>query len=464
MDRPVISALIVVVFCCCAIPRDGQGTAGVMGRFLGISEALAEAKPVSLREAVRLALENNHEIRASQNALSSQGEDVGVALSNLLPKISFEERFLRTTNPSFAFMAKLNQARFTQEDFAINSLNNPSATNDFQTSFSFEQPVFVRKAGVGLDMAKTEYAAGREEYIRRQQELALKVAKTYLSVMTAKQFVRVSEKALEDSREHLRVAGVRYSDGVGLYSDSLRASTSVTEAEQRLVSAQKNLNVAKRALGLLLGRDEAIETTEGAPDIALMPVEYYMNSSLARRDIKSLELRYENAKNNVKLAEASYFPNIGIGGNYQLNDHNTPFGSEGTSWTLLAFLRWDIFDGTKRERERTKAKFQVAETEEHLKGLKKAVSFKVYDAYLGVEEAKKNAELSSSALATAEEGTRLVMARYERSLSPVVDLLDAQATLDQARANAVARSNDYLLSVINLSYEAGTILQDLKTE
>jgi outer membrane protein TolC len=282
--------------------------------------------------------------------------------------------------------------------------------------------------------------------------------------MTAKQFVRVSEKALEDSREHLRVAGVRYSDGVGLYSDSLRASTSVTEAEQRLVSAQKNLNVAKRALGLLLGRDEAIETTEGAPDIALMPVEYYMNSSLARRDIKSLELRYENAKNNVKLAEASYFPNIGIGGNYQLNDHNTPFGSEGTSWTLLAFLRWDIFDGTKRERERTKAKFQVAETEEHLKGLKKAVSFKVYDAYLGVEEAKKNAELSSSALATAEEGTRLVMARYERSLSPVVDLLDAQATLDQARANAVARSNDYLLSVINLSYEAGTILQDLKTE
>jgi len=141
-----------------------------------------------------------------------------------------------------------------------------------------------------------------------------------------------------------------------------------------------------------------------------------------------------------------------------------PLGAEGTSWTLLAFFRWNLFDGTKREHERSKAKLQVAETEERLKGLKQAVSFQVYEAYLGVEEARKNAALSRLALTTAEEGTRLVTVRYERSLSPIVDLLDTQVSLDHARANVAARENEYLLSVINLGYEAGTILKDLKIE
>jgi outer membrane protein TolC len=464
MVRKLIPAMIAIALFSPMIPSENHYFAKNIGRFAGTSEALAEVEAVSLREAVGLALENNHEIRAAQDALSSQEEDVGLAMSNLLPKINFEERFMTTTNPTFAFMAKLNQERFTQQDFAINSLNDPGSTYDFQTSFSFEQPIFVKKAAVGLDMAKTEYAAGEEDQTRKKQELAQKVARTYLSVITAKQYVTVSEKALEDAREHTRIALMRYQNGLGLYSDTLRASTAVTEAEQRLVSAQKNMNVAKRVLGLLLGRDEAVETTAAAPDIPLMGIEYYTDSSLGRKDLKSLELRYENARNNVKLAESSYFPNIGIGGNYQLNDHNTPFGSEGTSWTLLAFLRWDLFDGTKREHERSKAKLQVAETEEHLKGLKQAVSFKVYNAYLTVEESRKNAELSRSALKTAEEGTRLVTVRYERSLSPLVDLLDAQVSLDHARANVVARENEYLLSVIDLGYEAGTILKDLKIE
>jgi len=452
----VVPGLLAVLFC--------FSVAGPIGQFAGAPAALAQEKAVGLREAIELALDNNHEIRASQDALSSQKEDVGIALSNLFPKINFEERYMRTTNPTLAFMAKLNQERFTAQDFVLSSLNNPSPTNDFQTSFSFQQPVFARAATVGLDMAKTQYTAAKEGHIRRRQEIAQKVARTYLLVLTAKRYVTVAEKALEDAREHLNAALKRYDNGLGLYSDSLRASTAVTESEQILVSAQKNLSIAKRALGLLLGRDDAVEITDETFDVPVRSIEYYTNSSLARKDIKSLELRYENAKNSVKMAESSYFPDVGIGGNYQLNDHSIPFGSEGTSWTLLAFLRWDLFDGTRREHERAKAIFQVAETEEHLKGLKQAVSFGVYEAYLSVDEARKNAELSRSALKTAEEGTRLVTVRYGRSLSPIVDLLDSQVSLDRARADVVARGNEYLLSIINLCYESGTILRDLKIE
>lgn len=431
---------------------------------LSPSVVFASEKQISLFDAIKTALKNNHEVLAFKNSLFAQKEDIGISRSFLLPKITFEERFMRTNNPTYSFMAKLNQERFSQSDFAISSLNNPDTVNDFQTSLSFEQPLFVRKANIGLDISRNEFSAKGDEFIRKKEEIAFKVVQAYIAVHTAKEYVKVSEKAVEDAKEHLRIAELRYKAGLGLYSDTLRASTAVTDAEQQLVSAQKNLNVAKRALGLLLGLSESFDTTDENPEFAIMGIDYYTNASMSRKDIKSLELRYQNTKNTIRIAESGYLPYIGIGGSYQLNDHKRPFGSEGDSWQLAAFLRWELFDGTKREHEISKAKHRMAETEEYLHGLKKAVAFRVYEAYLGVEEAMKNVELSRAALKTAEEGRRLVKVRYENALSPIVDLMDAQVNLDHARANLVAKENEYRIAAANLSYESGTILKDLKIE
>jgi outer membrane protein TolC len=73
-------------------------------------------------------------------------------------------------------------------------------------------------------------------------------------------------------------------------------------------------------------------------------------------------------------------------------------------------------------------------------------------------------ELARSSLETAEEGKRLVKSRYENSLSPIVDLLDTQVMLERARANIVARENEYQRAILNLGYESGTIMEDLNIE
>ena len=100
-------------------------------------------------------------------------------------------------------------------------------------------------------------------------------------------------------------------------------------------------------------------------------LEKYQEASLSRQDIKSMELRTENARKNIKLAEADYFPSLGIGGAYNLNDHRYPFGSEGDSWQVMASLKWPIFEGLKRGHESAKAKHQASETEARLKRLKR---------------------------------------------------------------------------------------------
>jgi outer membrane protein len=435
--------------------------------FFGISGPItcfALEKHLTLTEAVKTALKGNHEIRAMENQLLAQEADVGIARSALMPKIGFEERVTRTNNPPTAFMMKLNQGRFSQSDFEISSLNNPQPVTDLQSLLTIDQPLFDPKAFLGIKMAKQEQAAQRESYHRKKEELALKVAQAYLQVHTATGFIEVTKMTFDEAQEHLRIVKARFKNGLGLYSDILRAATAVTSAEQQMVSAGKNVAVAKKMLGLLLGSPDSIAIADKTVNIPFLPLDYYTGASLERRDLKALKMRFENARNKVTLAESKYFPTLHLGGSYQLNDHNTVFGSEGESWLVSAVLRWDLFDGTNREYERSKAFHKVKESEEHLKGLTQLVSFKIHEAYLTVEEARKNAELAGAALKTAEEGQRLVKSRYENSLSPLVDFLDVQVHLNQARANRVAKENEHLFALINLGFESGTILKDLKIE
>ncbi len=426
--------------------------------------ASAAGERLTLDEAVRMALKNNHELQAQRNAHAAKGADVGVARSSLLPRITLEERYLRTASPAYAFMTKLNQQRIGMADFAPENLNHPAAVDDFQTAVTLEQPLFVQKARVGLEMSRTEAAASEEALHRKKEEVAFKVVQYYLMVGTAGGYVAVAQKALEDAQEHQRLADVRYAAGLGLYSDTLRAATAVAEARQRLVSAEKNLNVAKRALGLMIGSEEAVEVGMETPALPVREIEALRAQSLVRRDVKSLELRTENARNQIKLAEAGYYPMLGVGGTYQWNDHNHPLGSEGYGWQVMAFLRWELFDGNKTKHEKIKAGYQASEAEEYLKGMKKMISFQVDEAWLTLEEAKRNQELAQEELKTAEEGRRLVKVRYEGALSPIVDLLDAQVSFDRARANRVAKENEYKLAIFNLGYASGTILQELQIE
>jgi outer membrane protein len=280
-------------------------------------------------------------------------------------------------------------------------------------------------------------------------------------VHTAGAQLAVAEKGVEDAKEHHRIAKLRYDADLGMYADTLRTSTAFSEAKQRKVTAEKNHNLARRVLGLLLGLPGSADVSGEIPDFEARDIEEYRKASQDRGDVRSMELRSENAEKNIHMSETDYLPYVGVGGGYQWNDPANLFGSSGESWQVMAFLRWNLFDGTKREYERSKAKHQAQQAREHLLGMKKAVAYGLFQAELGVEETKANLELAREALKTAEEGKRLVQMRYENAFSPIVDLLDAQMVLDRARAGLVARENEHRIAILNLGFESGTILKEL---
>ncbi len=425
----------------------------------------AEAREVTLQEAFHLALEGNPQLVALENSLKAVQEKVGSARGRLLPRVTLEERYMKTDNPTYAFSSKLNQSRFESADFAIDSLNDPDAIDDFTTSLSFTQALYSREASLGVQMARTRSEALELDYLRSRERVLLDVLEAFIGEGTARGYLEVAEEGLEDARTHLNIARSRVEAGLGLESDFLRAEVSVKESEDRLISAQKSVSLAARALGLILGLTGPVDAVaERIPVPELEPVVRYEEEVLARNDLRAMGRKVHNARLNIRMATAPYAPVVGLGGSYQVNSHRAPFDDEGSSYQVMAFLSWDLYSGGQRSHAASDARYGLSEAQAYYDGLKKEITYRINEAYLSVQEALRGRELASSRLSLADETARLIEKRFENSLATVVELLDAQTALDSARANLVAKENAHLVSMARLLFQSGLIEQNYLTE
>ena len=226
---------------------------------------------VTFPEAVARALERNPALAAASLSWTAAKEEAAAARSRYLPSVVFEERFLRTDVPAEAFAFKLNQSRFTAADFAIPSLNDPSATNDFTTALTLQQPLIAPKAWLPARMAGRASEAVRLDVDRAKEETVYRVLGAYLDVLSAKERIRVADQGVVDAREHLRVADAAEKAGVGLLSDVLRARVFLARAESGKVTAESGLALARAALGLAIGETRGTGVDAAAPVPELPP-------------------------------------------------------------------------------------------------------------------------------------------------------------------------------------------------
>jgi outer membrane protein TolC len=180
--------------------------------------------------------------------------------------------------------------------------------------------------------------------------------------------------------------------------------------------------------------------------------------TIDRADLRASSLRVANAVRYVRLRRSGYLPDVGLSAAYQVDSEDSPFSSDNRSWRVGVGLTWNIFDGMRREAELGKAVAELRRAQAHHRGMRDQAAFEAVQADLGVKEAMLREEIARAALASAEEGVRLLTSRYENHLGRMVDLLDAQTALDGARAARIRAENDVRLSRAQRLYASGGLL------
>lgn len=429
----------------------------------GVPPTTRAAESVDFPKAVARALRNNAALTAAGFEWTAAKKGALAARGSYLPRLTFEERFVRTNVPAEAFALKLNQERLLASDFAdVRNFNQPPPINDYIGSFTLEQPLFAPKAFLGYRMALREARATGLDVSRRQEEVVFRVLAAYLDVLTARERREVAQRALSDAREHRKAAEAMERTGMGLASDVLRSRVALASAEAAAVTAENRLSLARSALALAMGEKGggAVDATDPIPPLPeIGSLEERIRAVEERRsDLQAFSLRLANADARVALERSGYLPTVGVTGAYRFDGRDGPFSPDNRTWNVGVGLSWTLFDGLRREAAVAKAAAESAGAKAYLRGAADQAAFEVTEAYLSVDEAQRRVEIARAAVAAAEEGIRLIRARYENHLARFLDLLDAQTALDSARADRVRAGNDLLRSRARLERASGTLL------
>jgi outer membrane protein TolC len=424
--------------------------------------AASAMESVDFGQAVSRALKNNAFVQAAGEEEIAARRDADAARGHLLPSVRFDEKFVRTTVPAESFGLKINQEKLLDSDFAdVSNFNSPPPRNGFVGTLSLEQPLFAPKAYIGYGMAKVAADAKGQDLDRRKEDVIYRVVAAVLDVVTARQFVEVAGQGLSDTREHLRIAESLEAAGMGLSSDALRAKVAVASAESAKVTAENRLEIARRRLALAMGEPggRPVDVTGPPPEFPDpgAPGDREIGT-IDRADLRASSLRVANAARYVRLRQSGYLPDVGLSAAYQVDGEDGPFTSDNRSWRVGVGLTWNIFDGMRREAELGKAAAELRRAQAVDRGMRDQAAFEAAQADLGVREATLRREIARAALASAEEGVRLLTSRYENHLGRMVDLLDAQTALDSARAARIRAENDVRLSRAQRLYASGGLL------
>ncbi len=240
------------------------------------------ASPLTLQQAVNIALEKNPQRKAAIADTKAASAEVRDARSFLLPHLTFSETAMSGDDPVFVFGSKLRQRRFTPSDFALNVLNTPTPFGDFTTRFGGTWNLFDSLASWrAVNRAERAKDAAGHALEGADQEIIFHVIDSYYGVLLAKKQLEVAEQAVKTAQSVLDRSKDRFESGVVVESDYLSAQVRMAARKQELIRAQDNLALAKAQLSTAMGisTEDAFDTSEALAEKIFLHWRWRMSRS-----------------------------------------------------------------------------------------------------------------------------------------------------------------------------------------
>jgi outer membrane protein len=425
----------------------------------GLPSPAAAQSFLSLPDAIARARAHNLDARAAAMAESEAGHRAEQARAGYFPRVDLAETWQRGDQPVFVFSSLLAQRDFAADNFAIDALNHPPATDNFRLALMVEQALFdpvvgprSKAAGIGHQMATLDRT-------RLAQDLAVSVTETYGRVLAAGAIRGAAAAAVEAAEADLRVARDRRDAGRVTDADVLQVEVHIARARERQIRATADEHIARATLNHLLGEPlDSHLTLDPAPDAAVTagePMALEAEAVASRADVRLAGLREQLAEASISSAKAGFLPTVAAQGGWEANGGE--WTDRASSWVVGVSARINLFQGladrAKLAESRQLAERRAVEREK----AETTARLEVRTATARLDAARAASEVGRAAASQARESRRIIRDRYEAGLADVTALLRAAEAVTEAEARETASRVDVLTAAAALSRALGRL-------
>ena len=426
------------------------------------THAPAPGGPVTLAQAVSIALKNNPTVQAASAYANATQHAIGAAKAGYMPHLNFSEGFMRGNNPVYVFGTLLTQRQFTAANFDLGFLNIPPPVDNFRTQFSASMPLYdFGRTAERIKDARIQARGVRENANRTEQSVVFDVVNAYLNGLLAQEQARVAHAAVAMTQADLDRAQAREKQGLAVASDVLSAQAQLAQAKEDLIRAQNGVAISQAALNVSMGvAEDAPTSTEGklaevrvsVGDLATLQLQALKQ----RPDYHEAQFQAQRAGNSVSLAKKEFLPRLDIMGSWE-QDNQTFTTRGGNNWVAGATLTFNIFDGGARRAQIAESKAYQQRAEAMRSQMESSVRLQVREAYLNLNAARQRVEVSLDSAAQAQESLRILRNRYDSGLATIMDVLRAETMRTSAQNNHLNAVYDYRLAFAALELATGEL-------
>ena len=406
-----------------------------------------EARPLSLEDAIGLAIHNNPSVEIANQQIKANVGVVTQATSAAFPKVNVTTtRTTPVNQPAFSFR---------------------SQGTSWETDFSLTQTLYSWGAvGKGMQAARELLDSSRGVYVRTQDQVAFATRQVYYGVLSAQEGVKVQYEILAAAQEQQRIARLRQEAGIAPLYDVLSAEARVARVQQQVATAEGAMNIAwanlSRTLGCEIATDTALTSTrlETAKE-GVLP-ELVRSAQANRPDVKAVEALVTANEARLAAVRVGKLPTLsGILG-YSLVPQATLSIDSGTEITVsqnsgfvALAANWDLYDGGLVFGQTVSAEAQLEQSRQALRQLQLEVESQVKNAYYVIETTKAQITAAQKEVEQATEAKRIADVRYREGVSTSVEVLDAQQTLGDAKNRLNSAIFNFNVAIAELDLAAG---------
>ncbi|HWR07368.1 TolC family protein [Sporomusa sp.] len=415
------------------MPSFKNKAAFITASLILLQNTFAFAAPVelSLEQSIEIALKNNPSIQIAAEDKSRSVWGVDEAKAGKMPSVSL--------GSSYNY-----QGDSSNDSFSNNVRMNWKLYDGGQTEAQ-------------IDQAKLGVTTAELNVIKAKQQLKQDTTTGYYNVLETKNMVTVNEESVNNLQSHLTIVQAKYEAGVVAKSEVLRSEVELANAEQNLIKAQNQYELAVSSLLNTMNMDAGTEIQLAGElkyeaDTRTLPDAISL-AKQNRPEIAQAKVSVDSAAKGIKIAESNKLPSVSMSASTGWDDSLLP--NDDHNWSVGASASWNIFDAgvtkskiNQAESSLNKAKLQAEQTQD-------TIEQEVRQSYLNMKEAEKRLKTTDVAVNKANEDLYIAQETYKAGVGTNLDVIDAQLALTQAKTNHVQALYDYNVNKASLDKAIG---------
>lgn len=465
--------------------------------------ATAQEGPVrlTLKEAVKLAVERNLDVRAELYNPAAAEADMRGSMGIYNPLLTMLANYQESnTLPANSFIiggVTVNRQDSLQYNAGINQLipsggtvgvalnnnwnhnNSQSAgilNNYFQSdlTLTFLQPL-LKKFGkeateLNISVAKFNKEGALEQFKTRLSDIISQVRNQYFQLFSVREDLEVKKTSLALAEKILSDTEARVRAGVLPAMEILNAQFGVASRQKELIDAERALKDQIDSLRQLLQLQDAADIIpadtpfrDGYPVDESREIERALATRPDLRQqrvtLKTSELQSRVARNlsspDLSFTASSAF--TGLNRNYNRDLEQVGSGRYPV-WSVGLQLNYPLGNDAAKN-DYIRSKLRVAQSQTQVRSLEETVTYDVRTAARGVSSGYVQLEVTARGRAYAEERLQAFIKRNQVGLATTRDVLDVENELVTAKGNQIRAVADYNNAITALWKATGEILE-----